>query len=221
MDMTMSRTVSALLGKSLIDSYLDQCQVRNLLVESEKTTHVPPDSRETRALMDWLKSQGVDAVIVGSVGVLHYVQDPKNYRPTVDLDLFVRLSEKEMAKIQPPKGWARDKESPGVISWISPSGGYVDFLTAGHVFSDGAKNPKSIEADPSSKDYPVAKAVELFRMKLKTMRDKDLSDAMSLARAIGGIPTDEELGDLTQTQEENLGLVRQWYNLRPRGKYGE
>lgn len=219
--MAMSRTVSALLGRSPIDSYLEQCQVRNALVESENTTHVPPNSTETRGLLDYLRGLGIDAVIVGSVGVLHYVKDQKNYRPTVDLDLFVKLGEKEMAKIQPPAGWTRDRESQGVISWISPSGGYVDFLTAGKAFTDGAVNPVEVEVDPSSKEYPVAKAVELFRMKLKTMREKDLSDLIGLARAIGHVPTDEELGDLTQTQEENLELVRQWYRLRPMGRYGE
>lgn len=219
--MGMSSTISALLGRSPIDSYLEQCQVRNVLVESEVTTHVPPDSGETKSLLAYLSGLGIDAVIVGSVGVLHHVKDQKNYRPTVDLDLFVRLGEKEMAHIRPPEGWKRDTTAPGVISWVSPKGGYVDFLTAGQAFSDGAVNPLTVEVDPSSKDYPVAQAVELFRMKLKTMRDKDMSDAMSLARALGGVPTDEELGDLTQTQEENLGLVRQWYKMRPTGRYGE
>ena len=216
-----SRLVSELLGNDPIDTYLNQCQVRNSLVESEGATHVPPSAQETRELLTYLKGKGIAAVIVGSVGVLHYVKDQSRYRPTVDLDLFVPLDDKKMRAIPPPKGWQVDRESVGVISWISPSGGYVDYITAGKVVNDNPM-PQSVQADPSSKDYPVAKAVELFRLKLGTMREKDLSDLMSLARAIGRVPTDAELGPLkTQTMKDNLDLVRQWFKLRPQGKYGE
>ena len=216
-----SRMVTELIGGTPIDAYLRQCQVRNTLVEGEQGTHVPPTPDETKYLLGYLKKLGIETVIVGSVGVLHYVKDTRAYRPTVDLDLFVKISHKEMQAIVPPMGWKHDLASPGVISWVSPTGGYVDFMTSGHVFPDGNTTPKSVAPDPSSKEYPVAKAVELFRLKLNTMREKDLSDLMSLARALGRVPSDKELGPLNQTQEENLSLIRQWYKIRPSGKYGE
>jgi hypothetical protein len=209
----------SIIGNDPIHRYLRQCRVRNTLVENDKV-HVPPAPDEVQDLLKYLKTNGVSAAIVGSVGVLHYVKDEANFRPTVDLDIFVHKTAEDFRKISPPQGWSIDKASPGVISWISPSGGYVDFMTSGHEFPGGSRTPSRIAVDPSSKDYPVATAVDLFKLKLNSMREKDVTDLIGLARAIGGIPSEQQLGRLNQTQRENLQLVQQWFKIRPTGKYG-
>lgn len=201
---------------SKIDSYLRQCRVINPLVEAGKT-HVPPTPDETKFLISYLRKLGLKPAIAGSVGILRHVGgDTRDFRPTVDLDVWV-------SKVPaPPEGWRRDRESIGVDSWISPSGGYVDFLVGGHQFTDGYVTPSRIDYDPDSEstDYPVADWKTILKMKLSTMRSKDLSDCMALVRKMG-VPSDKELGRLSQTQKENLGLIRQWVALRPTGKYGE
>jgi hypothetical protein len=211
--------VGSILGQEPVTRYLGQCRIRNALIEKQNVS-VPPTPEEAKGLLSYLKQNGVEAAVVGSVGVLHYVRDETNFRPTVDLDLFVQMTAEQFRKVQPPRGWSVDRAAPGVISWISPSGGYVDFMTAGHEFPGGHRGPKRVSVDPSSKEYPVASAIDIFRMKLDSMREKDLSDMISLARAIGGVPTDKQLGQLNQTQSENLGMVRQWFQLRPTGTYG-
>jgi hypothetical protein len=213
-------TVARILGHDPVSAYLRQCQVRNTLAESQDV-HVPPTPDESKELLSYLKQMGVEAAVVGSVGVLHYVKDASKFRPTVDLDIFVQMTADKFRKVQPPRGWSVDKASPGVISWISPSGGYVDFMTAGHTFPGGSRTPSRVDVDPSSKEYPIATAVDIFRMKLNSMREKDLSDMISLARAIGGVPSEKQLGQLNQTQKENLQLIQQWFKLRPTGGYGE
>lgn len=213
-------TVAKILGQDPVTRYLRQCQVRNTLAESEGV-HVPPTPEETKQLLTYLKQVGVEAAVIGSVGVLHYIKDPSKFRPTVDLDMFVQMTAANFRKVKPAPGWSVDKASPGVISWISPSGGYVDFMTTGHEFPGGSRTPSRVSVDPSSKEYPVATAVDIFKMKLNSMREKDLADMISLARAIGGVPSDKQLGPLNQTQKENLQLVQQWFKLRPQGGYGE
>lgn len=212
-----SRAVSELIG-SPVAAYLNQCRVKNDLVEHETGTHVPPSSAETKELLSYLETLGVDAVVIGSVGVLHYVKDPKAFRPTVDLDLFVPMSQAQLQKIKLPPGWTQDPESPGVTSWISPSGGYVDFMTAGHVFPSGEKTPSQVASQRGGITGKVAVPLELFRLKLNSMRNKDLSDAMTLAQDTGHLPTEKELSSggyrLTQTQRENLELLQRWLAVR-------
>lgn len=199
------------------DRYLAQCRVKNNLAESADT-HVPPTADEARGLIHYLQTKHVNAVIVGSVGVLHHLKDTPEenaFRPTVDLDLFVRVSDTILRKVGPPSGWRTDTQSIGVVSWISPTGGYVDFLTAGHVFPSGEKVPAHISADPTSDEtFPVAHALELFRLKLASMRAKDLTDLLTLAKARRDVPTPAELGHLNDMQRENLDLIRQWFELQ-------
>ena len=204
---------------ALVEAYLRQCRVRNTLVESD--THVPPTPEETKMLMDYLSDLGLKPAIVGSVGILHHLGpdiDPANdFRPTVDLDVWVPRVP------PPPPGWSRDMESIGTHSWISPSGGYVDFIEAGHAFPDGYVNPSRIEYDqPSlSGPYPVAAALTILKMKLSSLRAKDLSDSIALVRKMGRVPSAGELGKLTSTQKENMEMLQQWFKHRPHGKYGE
>lgn len=203
-------------ARSIIE-YLTRCQSRNVLAEGETATHVPPTAAEVRALLSYLRAAGVAPTIVGSVGVLHHLRNSsEEFRPTVDLDLFVPVSHEILRRLPPPKGWKVDRESIGVISWISPGGGYVDFLTSNYEFPGGERTPRAVATDPGSDpDYPVASPVELFRLKLNSMRTKDVSDLVSLARSLGKVPTDQELGRLNDTQRENLELVRTWFKLRP------
>ena len=198
------------------DQYLDQCRVKNSLIESEDT-HVPPTADEARYLIRYLKHQGVSAVIVGSIGILwhlHGTPEESAFRPTHDLDLFVKVNDEQLRKIGPPTDWTPDSDSIGVTSWISPSSGYVDFLTAGHEFPTGEKVPTNITATPASApSMPVAQVSDLFRLKLASMRTKDLTDLLSLAKAVGRAPTSKELGHLNDIQQENLEMIRQWLTL--------
>lgn len=206
-----SQLVSELLGNP-VDVYLGICQGRfDSLVEQETSTHVPPTAQETHDLINYLESKGVEAVIVGSVGVLHYVKDPKGFRPTKDLDLFVSLTHQQMRHLAPPPEWHVDAESIGVVSWISPHGGYVDFMTANYEIKPGEWTPRKVDLNKDAKNYPVATALSLFRLKLDTMRARDLADCVDLAKAVG-VPTEEQLSAgghrLTATQVENLDYVR-------------
>jgi hypothetical protein len=196
-----------------VSDYLNQCGVL-ALVERENV-HTPPTAGEVKALIAYLRAKGIKPVIVGSVAVFHHLKtDTKKFRPTVDLDIFV---DKKLPL--PPSGWKRDPASPGLESWISPSGGYVDFMQKGHEFPSGERNPDSVETHlDSPQDYPVAAPIEMLKMKLNSMREKDLADAMALVRALGSVP---DLKGLNQTQRENLGLVKQWFRLRPQAAYGE
>jgi hypothetical protein len=220
--MSASRVIKLMLaGTAVVEDYLNQCRVRNPLVEKEISTHVPPTPEETKKLIAYLRSKDLKPAIVGSVGILRHLGDidvKKSFRPTVDLDIWVQ------SVPAPPPGWTVDPESPGVVSWISPTGGYVDFLTPGHEFAGSdVRNPDKIEIDSDSAmtDYPVGSWKSLLFLKLNSVRDKDLADAMALCRRFGRVPEYRELGHLNQTQRENLDLVRTWYKLRPSGNYGE
>lgn len=206
----MSTIAASIMGISPITRYLSQCQSRNLLAEGDQD-HVPPTASETKDLLAYLDSLGIKAAVVGSVGILHYVKG--DFRPTSDLDLHVKCTFEQFRKVAPLQGWSVDRESIGVISWISPGGGYVDFLCAGSRFADGGKVLSTVTVDKTSRDYPVASAADIFKLKLSSMRSKDLTDLISLARGIGHVPAEEELGHLNQTQRENLELIQQWYSL--------
>jgi len=189
-----------------IETFLNQCSVKALCEDG--SVHTPPTPAEVRSLIAYLVSKGVKPVIVGSVAVFHHLSaaSVKDFRPTVDLDVFV---DKLPA---PPEGWAKDPEAVGLSSWISPSGGYVDFMVGGHEFGTGVRYPRKVStAAGSSKDYPVADAKELLKLKLNSMRDKDLQDAIRLARALK-LP---ELTGLNSTQRENYEMVKLWVEQRP------
>jgi hypothetical protein len=184
-----------------IEAFLNQCSVKALC--EDESVRTPPTPAEVRSLIAYLVSKGVNPVIVGSVAVFHHLTaaSVKDFRPTVDLDVFVnRLP-------SPPAGWRKDPEAVGLDSWISPSGGYVDFMVGGHEFGTGLKYPRRVSAAVGSPaDYPVADAQELLKLKLNSMRDKDLQDAVQLARALK-LPA---LTGLNATQRENYELVKLW-----------
>lgn len=201
----------------VISTYLRQCRVRNTLIESEGV-HVPPTPEEVDSLLGYLRDKGVNPAVVGGVGLLHHLgpENAKSFRPTVDIDLWVNKVPK------PPSGWRQDPEAVGVDSWISPSGGYVDFVTPSHEFEPGNKAPKKIEVDAGTR-FPVGSWKSLMWLKLQSFREKDLADVIALVRKLGRVPAENEFGffgKMTQTQRENLDMVRQWFQLRPTGTYG-
>lgn len=206
------------LFESVLDSFVKQCRVANSIAEDTDVSF-PPTQPEIKELIAYLRGKNLDPKIVGSVGILHHMKGAdikKKFRPTVDVDLFVNREPGN-----PPSGWRQDPEAVGVASWISPSGGHVDFMSPGHTFPGGEKFPRAVQThEPTaSSDYPVAHSNELIKLKLNSFRAKDLSDIMALVRHLGHVPTEAELGKLTQTQRDNLGLVRQWYELQPESDY--
>ena len=172
-------------------------------------------------MISHLKQNGVDAAVIGSVGVLHHLQgtpEAETFRPTVDLDVFVKTSILRLQRLKPPTGWQVDRESVGVVSWISPSGGYVDFLAAGQTFPSGERVPSQIQVHAAVAPdlLPFASVRDLFKLKLNSMRAKDLTDLLALAKSTGRPPTPAELGTLNATQRENLDLINQWLTLPSR-----
>jgi len=192
---------------SRVEDYLAQCAVRSLQ-EDETTAHVPPTPEEARQLIGYLRGKGVNPTVVGSAAVFHHLQGTsvRDFRPTVDLDLHI---DKKLPP--PPQGWRRDPEAPGVDSWISPTGGYVDFVAKGHRFPGGDSPMPGVKTHKSSTpEFPVAEPEDIIRMKLNSMREKDISDTVTLVKALGDPGILDRLGKLNGTQRENLTLVRQW-----------
>ena len=175
--------------------------------------HVPPTVIEIEQLMTFLQEKGLNPVIVGSMALIKHLKptyqelNEDAIRLTNDVDLFI--SQNNLPT--PPPGWRRDLASAGVISWIAPSGGYVDFLIAGHSFPDNTRNPKKIGIDPESEKMgcPTADLASLYLLKLNSFREKDLFDILGLARKIG-IPSEIERMSLNSTQKDNLEIVKLW-----------
>lgn len=181
--------------------------------QTSKDITVPPTGKEVEELVSYLKAQGLDPIIVGSVAVVGYLQlsnqelRKEKFRRTGDIDFFV-----SKALPNPPLGWRRDQASIGVTSWISPSGGYVDFLVAGHRFPDNNQNPKEIGKDPESiKDgWPIADLTSIFLLKLNSYREKDILDLVALAQKAGIPESNLRKQRLNETQSNNLELIQLW-----------
>lgn len=189
-----------------VADYLAQCSIR-ALQEEEAGVHTPPTPDEARQLIDYLRGKGLKPAVVGSAAVFHHLANTsvKDFRPTVDLDIHV---DKKLPPILP--GWRRDPEAIGIDSWISPTGGYVDFLAKGHRFVGGGATPSVKVSRSSTAEYPVAEPEDVIRMKLNSMREKDVSDVVTLVKAMGDPTILDRLGRLNRTQAENLVLVKQW-----------
>lgn len=195
-----------------LSNYLEHCRNNRPQGEDIQTDHIPPTGREVQDLISYLKNKGLEPVIVGSVAVIKHLNLASNdfnsgdFRNTQDLDIFV-----SQQLPSPPPGWSRDMASIGLTSWISPSGGYVDFLVAGHIFPDRHRNPQKVVKDPESASMgcPLADVVSIFKMKLNSNRTKDLTDLVAIACRIG-ITKDLEKEPLNSTQKENLEAVKLW-----------
>lgn len=200
-----------------IEQYLEQCRVPSVVENIMGTpTQMPPSPAEVRSLIQYLRSKGVAPVIVGSAAAFyHFGGDAKAFRPTVDVDIHVR---KKLPL--PPDGWRRDPTAIGTQSWISPSGGTVDFLVGKDELPGGIKIPAIInvhQADDEDPDFPVAQIHDVLWMKLNSVREKDLFDAVAIVRK-HGLPPKKK--GMTQQQAENYDLVQMWVTSRPTGDYG-
>lgn len=186
------------------------------LRESEPEAH-PPTEEEVGFMLGHLRRHKVNPVIIGGAAASHYAKpEIWNGRKVKDLDVFVSRTPP-----LPPKDWDIDREAPGITSWVSPSGGKVDFMTAGYEFPGGwERAPRRVAANQRM-GVPVAAFADLFRMKLNSLRHNDLNDLIAMVRSAGRVPTEDELGKLNSRQRENLELVRLWYQEKPTGKYGE
>ncbi len=205
---------SARIGSNMgrVDDYLKQCRVRSFVeAVTGQSPQVPPSPEELYALLDYLR-KSVQATIVGSAAAFYHLGgDPTAFRPTVDVDIHVNGP-----LPPPPPGWQRDKAAAGIESWISPTGGYVDFLVAGEELPGGVTVPTTVRTDKEA-DLPIATVADVFAMKLNSMREKDLFDAIALARRFG-VP---KIKGMNPQQKDNWQLVKLWIDARPTGKYGE
>lgn len=198
--------IDALIDGGPMQGYLSQCRVK--AIHEDDNVSVPPTAEEVALLVDYLERHKASPTIVGSVGVLLQLRarDKKaEFRPTVDVDIWV----KRVPPLLP--GWRLDVESIGVTSWISPSGGHVDFLTAGDSLPSGEDVPKVITRDAQlgRGPFPVASMADLLKLKLNSWREKDFADAIALVKANGGLAS-LAMGKLNKVQRDNLDLVIKW-----------
>lgn len=202
-------------AKDFIKTYLSDF-LRKSRDDLKNNAYIPPTGKEVEELIVYLQEKGVDPVIVGSLAVIKHLKqkgndfDDNSLAKTKDIDVFVSSS-----LPAPPHGWRRSTESVGVISWISPTGGHVDFLIAEQRFPNNLKNPKKIGKDPESilMGCPVADLRSIFELKLNSDREKDLQDLLILARRLG-IPKDLQPSLLNQTQRDNLEIVTLWIKYK-------
>ncbi len=185
--------------KDTVADYLARCRVRGLTESVENS--MPPTAAEVRALIKHLRLAGLQPAVVGDAAVAHYVG--RNIRPALKVNIFV-----SGPLPAPPPGWRPDVESAGLPRWIAPSGGVVDFILAGHMFPGGSRAPSALSGCHAANSViPVALPKDIFLLKLASWREKDLADAVALARATG-LPTDAEFGKLSPQQKDSLNYVK-------------
>lgn len=204
-------------SRKKIDTYLKHCRSD---IEKGKQ-HIPPTTREIDNLISYLNEKDLNPIIVGSLAIVQHLNfslqelEREDFRPTEDIDIFV-----SSLPHAPPSGWRRDYQSIGVISWISPSGGYVDFLEAGQKFPDSQKNLTKVKKDPNSENMglPTADLSSLFQLKLNSSRVKDIQDLIFLSERVG-IPDEIEKKNLNELQKENLAFIRLWLENKKQSKH--
>ena len=179
-----------------LDRYIEACGTKSVMEELHDIDSMkPPTPEEIRTLIDYLAKLKLSPMVAGSASAFHHIvvafgakAKGKNlsdlWRPTKDVDLWV--SGKLPA---PPAGWRRDMEAVGAPSWISPSGGYVDFLIKGDMFPNGATTGTMTVSSDSPKGVPVAGIFDVMRAKLGTSRMKDLSDVVDLLHVVNSNAT--------------------------------
>lgn len=193
-------------------TYLGQCRVAQSHQYEAQGDTVPPSADEVQELVTYLRERNLDPLITGSAAVLKHlgpdIDSRRDFRPTKDLDIFV----KGKLPQAPPPGWTQDRSAIGVVSWLSPSGGSVDFLEAGHEFPSGVKMPRRLSPDSETHgtSYPVVGFEDLVKTKLDSDRPKDLTDLLLLIKQ-RGIP--EHLGGLNRRQKDNLDLAQKWLSF--------
>jgi hypothetical protein len=181
-----------------IDEYLTVCRSQSVMEEIHQfKPEKPPSADELRALIAYLTKNGLRPVVAGSASAFHHLalafgssgggKSLANlWRPTKDVDLWVTGTKRLPV---PPTGWSRDPEAVGTDSWISPSGGVVDFIIGGTPFPSGVTAQHDVTISGNSlPGIPVADIFWIIRSKLGTSRMKDLSDIIDLLHAIKANP---------------------------------
>lgn len=206
--MKTRKLVRSIVTADVVEAYINQCRVVNLGESNE--VQFPPTPDEIDQLIAYLKGQKVNPAVVGGVGVLQHMGSASNFRPTTDVDIWVSKVPSIL------KGWRQDPEAVGIPSWISPSGGHVDFVTPGQNFgTEVGRVPRKIEVD--SGRFPVGSWKTIMWLKLNSHREKDLSDVVTLARKLDIFPSTDDFnffGKMNKTQLDNLNLVQHWLKLR-------
>ncbi len=200
--------------KKYFAAFLTESRIRNLFVEYEKLVKIPPTSQEIEELISVLQKSAVDPVIVGTLAVMkHLVVTTEDihahtFRPIQTVDLLVYKK-----PLQLPHGWEVNTESSPIISWISPSRGYVKFLKSEDEFPANYSQTVGKDRESVEMDCPVADVETLFKMKLNSRRERDLGDLMMLAKKVG-IPADIEKKLWNTGQQQNLEFLQHWAKLR-------
>lgn len=134
----------------------------------------------------------------------------RNFRPTYALDLLI------FRKIpSPPPNWQVKMQTSDGVSWLSTTGGQINFLMAKDTFPEGFIKTNSIGRDPESVRVgcPIVDVKTLFIMKLNSSLEVDMSELMTLARKTK-IPKEIEKELWTNRQKKNLEFIRSWAELR-------
>ena len=211
-----------------IESYLTSCRTPSIMEDLHDLDGMkPPTAQELRALIAYLTGFGLRPLVAGSASAFHHLilafgkkskRDISNlWRPTKDVDLWV--SGKLPA---PPAGWKRDPEAIGTPSWISPSGGYVDFMIEGDTFPSGGVTGSMSASDDSPEGVPTAGIFDVLRSKLATGRIKDLGDVIDLMHAIKAKPAYAAkipgfLKSLSSEQKEDFNTAVMYFDLKYTG----
>lgn len=187
--------------------YLSECRSQSPLLDSDNYHTFPPSEQEISSLIEFLLSKNLDPIIVGSIAVIRYLDLPKQndqkYRLTSSLEILI-----SSPLSSPLDSWkVKDSPSP-IISWISPSGGKVDFFQVNDVFPISL-TPYSVEKDKESviAQCPIASPKSLLLLKLSSNEPRDMLDATLLIDEIG-FPRDLEAYFWTSLQKENFQLIK-------------
>jgi len=192
--------------------YLEQSRRRNPFLADDQFAAVPPSSQELEVLLTYLSKKGVDFIIGDTLAAIKHLKVTRQeihdrvYRPISNIVLLVSPN-----LPRPPVNWRKIEEDSRKICWVSPSNGCVKFSQIGSI--------ENIEQDPESKKAkcPVVGFRNLFKMKLKSEKERDLLDLMSLARVVG-VPENIESRQLDENQVRTLHFVKLWLQTRSKDK---
>lgn len=197
-------------------AYLSECRAQNPFVKLEQKIPIPPTGKEIEALVSYLINSKVDPVIIGSIAVIKHLHitaediKARSFRLTQKVELFVSQFPPNLLS-----GWQINKNSKVLTSWISPTGGTVDFLKIEDLFSESVESQYVVEKDPESVNMgcPVADMQTLFLIKLNSDQERDLLDLLTLARR-KNIPENLDKHLWTSTQRKNLDFIKLWIKGR-------
>lgn len=206
----MSRSLAFI--EKYLALYLSECRIRNPFIATEHVVHIPPSSEEIEELISYLLGKNTNPVIIGSIAVIKHLHVTKEdiiarrFRPTKKLELLVS---QELLPLL--TGWQLNKDSTKAVSWISPTGGIVDFFTLKDIFPEDIRDQNIIKKDAESVDMgcPIADVQTIFLIKLNSTEERDLLDLLMLVSR-QGIPKDLDKCLWTARQKKNLEFIKLW-----------